>query len=64
MEVLYHSPVFVHIQLHSVLDDFRHILRTFLPAVAGLGFLDQAGSRIVNKWIYPIDKGYVLIDTG
>lgn len=23
-----------------------------------------AGSRIVNNWIYPIDKGYVLIDTG
>ena len=24
----------------------------------------NAGSRIVNNWIYPIDKGYVLIDTG
>ncbi len=23
-----------------------------------------AGSRIVNNWIYSIDKGYVLIDTG
>lgn len=24
----------------------------------------NAGSRIVNNWIYPIDRGYVLIDTG
>lgn len=24
----------------------------------------NAGSRIVNNWIYPIKKGYVLIDTG
>lgn len=24
----------------------------------------NAGSRIVNNWIYPIDQGYVLIDTG
>ena len=24
----------------------------------------NAGSKIVNNWIYPIDKGYVLIDTG
>ena len=24
----------------------------------------NAGSRIVNNWIYPIDKGYILIDTG
>ena len=24
----------------------------------------NAGSRIVNNWIYPIDNGYVLIDTG
>ncbi len=24
----------------------------------------NAGNRIVNNWIYPIDKGYVLIDTG
>lgn len=24
----------------------------------------NAGSRIINNWIYSIDKGYVLIDTG
>ncbi len=24
----------------------------------------NAGSRIVNNWIYPINQGYVLIDTG
>lgn len=24
----------------------------------------NAGGRIVNNWIYPIDQGYVLIDTG
>lgn len=24
----------------------------------------NVGSRIVNNWIYPIDEGYVLIDTG
>lgn len=24
----------------------------------------NAGNRIVNNWIYPIDQGYVLIDTG
>lgn len=24
----------------------------------------NAGNRIVNNWIYPIDEGYVLIDTG